>query len=222
MKSSSIFQPSRRSFLLGTGAAALCTPAIFTSARADDRVILTRDAGGPVAKAYTAAYYEPFEKETGIKVIGIPSARRPWRWSRASSRPSPTLGTWWAADVAHRPVATRAIISKRSSTARPSDESGRHAQRLRRRHRDLRHRALRTGPTRSRTPQSYADFWNVKDFLGRRAMRKCLDGVEQGCSPTAFLPSALSCDLDAPSRSSTRSSRIFRAGGARARRPRSC
>jgi len=42
-----------------------------------DRTIVLRDPGGVFRKAWQEAFYDPFEKETGIKVIPITSAAEP-------------------------------------------------------------------------------------------------------------------------------------------------
>ncbi|WP_213878588.1 ABC transporter substrate-binding protein [Pseudomonas sp. dw_358] len=65
---------SRRSVIKGAGvaAAAMAAPTIWTGNRAfGAETITVADVGGAVAPAIKAAFYDPFEKETGIKVIGV-------------------------------------------------------------------------------------------------------------------------------------------------------
>jgi putative spermidine/putrescine transport system substrate-binding protein len=65
---------SRRNVLKGAGvtAAAIAAPSIWTGNRAfGAETITVADVGGAVAPAIKAAFYDPFEKETGIKVVGV-------------------------------------------------------------------------------------------------------------------------------------------------------
>lgn len=66
--------PTRRSFLQLTaaGAVGLATPAVFTSrARAATGQIVVADYGGSSSEAMKKAFSEPFEAETGIKVVHV-------------------------------------------------------------------------------------------------------------------------------------------------------
>jgi putative spermidine/putrescine transport system substrate-binding protein len=69
---------SRRSFLAGSlaGTAALVAPAVWQSARAERQIVL-RDPGGPFTAGFGEAFYAPFEKETGIKVVGLQGQHEP-------------------------------------------------------------------------------------------------------------------------------------------------
>ncbi|WPP00095.1 ABC transporter substrate-binding protein [Pseudomonas sp. HR96] len=65
---------SRRSVIKGAGitAAAIAAPTVWTGNRAFGADTITvADVGGAVAPAIKSAFYDPFEKETGIKVIGV-------------------------------------------------------------------------------------------------------------------------------------------------------
>ena len=65
--------PTRRKFLIGAGAVASAAswPLILTpgKARAQGSQVVVATWGGRFAEALTKVYYEPFEKETGIKVV---------------------------------------------------------------------------------------------------------------------------------------------------------
>lgn len=67
----------RRGFIKGAaaGAVAMGFPAIVRSA--SDRKIVIRDPGGPFTPGFSAAYYEPFTKATGITAVGVPGAHEP-------------------------------------------------------------------------------------------------------------------------------------------------
>jgi putative spermidine/putrescine transport system substrate-binding protein len=65
---------SRRNVIKGAGVvgAAMAVPSLWTGSRAfGAETITVADVGGAVAPAIRTAFYEPFEKATGIKVIGI-------------------------------------------------------------------------------------------------------------------------------------------------------
>ncbi|HXP72915.1 MAG TPA: extracellular solute-binding protein [Stellaceae bacterium] len=66
-----ISNKTRRRFLQATGAAvvgALSAPYIIRSARADSKELVFVGFGGSYQDGQTKAYFEPFERETGIKV----------------------------------------------------------------------------------------------------------------------------------------------------------
>lgn len=67
---------TRRTLLGSAGAASvlLASPAIL---RAQDRVLTVRDPGGPYADGFAKAFYEPFLKETGVRVAGVQGEHAP-------------------------------------------------------------------------------------------------------------------------------------------------
>lgn len=70
----SIFKDvSRRSFLKTAGVAAtgVAMPAVLTRRAAAAEQITVADVGGAVAPALRTAFYDPFEKETGIRVVNV-------------------------------------------------------------------------------------------------------------------------------------------------------
>ena len=69
---------TRRTFLSATaiGTSMLAAPFIKLS-KANERKITVRDPGGPFTAGFGQAFYEPFEKETGIKVVGVQSGHEP-------------------------------------------------------------------------------------------------------------------------------------------------
>lgn len=65
---------SRRRFLRATGGAAtgLAMPLVWTAERAlGAEQITVADVGGAPGAAIRKAFYDPFEKETGIKIVGV-------------------------------------------------------------------------------------------------------------------------------------------------------
>lgn len=69
---SSILTPTRRSLLKAAGltAGALAAPGLLRSAYATGQLTVA-DVGGAPGEAIKKTFYEPFEKETGIKVVGV-------------------------------------------------------------------------------------------------------------------------------------------------------
>jgi putative spermidine/putrescine transport system substrate-binding protein len=68
-------QPTRRQVMKGAAAAALGVAAPFVRpARADAGNVVITDGGGTWGAAQKAAYFDPFEKEMGIKVTLVPYA----------------------------------------------------------------------------------------------------------------------------------------------------
>jgi len=65
--------PSRRRFIRTAGAAglALAAPALWTPARAAGKQITVADNGGALAPVMRKAFYDPFEKETGIRIVNV-------------------------------------------------------------------------------------------------------------------------------------------------------
>jgi putative spermidine/putrescine transport system substrate-binding protein len=70
------FNEKRRRMLQGAGALALAG-AMPVLVRADDKQIVVSDPGGPYTAAYRQAFYDPFEKATGIKVVSVARESQP-------------------------------------------------------------------------------------------------------------------------------------------------
>ena len=64
--------------IMGAGPALIAVPEILVprKARAADRIV-ARDPGGPFEKAMKEAYHIPFQKATGIEVVGVTAAHEP-------------------------------------------------------------------------------------------------------------------------------------------------
>ena len=70
------FNPTRRRALQGALALAV-TGAMPLAARAQSKQIVVSDPGGPYTTAYREAFYDPFEKATGIKVVSVARESQP-------------------------------------------------------------------------------------------------------------------------------------------------
>ena len=75
------FNAARRRILHGAGALAVAS-ALPLAARAQAKQIVVSDPGGPYTTAYREAFYDPFEKATGIKVVSVARESQPEGWWR--------------------------------------------------------------------------------------------------------------------------------------------
>ncbi|KAF1048379.1 ABC transporter substrate-binding protein [Xylophilus sp.] len=174
------FVPSssgRRRFLassLGAATAGLGFPAIAAGSLRGSGSVVVHFGGGTMGEAQRIAYSEPFEAETGIKVI---------------HQPGVTAGVQRAATLAGAPKHDVANISggslsafEREKLLLPIDYG--HWERADRDGYDIVPSAplyvpamlysmvlaYDAQPYGRRKPDSWADLWNVKDFPGRRTL----------------------------------------------------
>ncbi|WP_108399012.1 polyamine ABC transporter substrate-binding protein [Devosia submarina] len=168
---------SRRQFLKTAGSAtavALAAPAFIRSASAADMLAIG-DAGGAYTAAWTKAFYEPFQAETGVAVIPVERRDNPaaevravvetgnYRWDLCAS-----IGQ----DVAHTLVENDLLepldLSSDDVAAIPDTMKDDHfiasdvAAFILAYRTDAFHREI----------TSYADMWDVEGFPGRRGMRQ--------------------------------------------------
>lgn len=155
--------------------AAAVAPAIWTSAaRAQNRTLVVRDPAGPYAKAMTEAFYAPFEKATGVKIERVTADHEPTSQVKAMVE---TKNYFW--DVvslsmgAYGVVAAQGFIEPFDATPEMKEIPAQY---------------LRPGflpydvaaanivysvdKFGDKGPQTWAEFWDVERFKGRRAMRR--------------------------------------------------
>jgi putative spermidine/putrescine transport system substrate-binding protein len=165
----------RRSVLkgLGAGAAFIAAPAVFTRGAWGAETITVADNGGPFSTGFRKAYYDPFEKETGIKVISVVHEPDPSAQLRAVVD---TKSYIWDAVVV-TPGHIEALNVSGKSYLEPIGLS-------REEFPDIMPEALtenylglavfatvmtyRTDKFGENGPKSWADFWDAKKFAGRR------------------------------------------------------
>lgn len=207
MKKPYVFNASRRTALktAAAGLAAVAAPLVWTPARGAGKRIVVRDDGGIYAKAYGAVYYRPFFEKTGIEVVGVAANAEP----TAQIRSMVEAGSY-AWDMAK--ISNPAILLLTSTQKKYLEKHGLESDPV-----------VATIPSQymspygvgtnvystvlayrtdafkgRRAPESWADLWNVKDFPGRRALRKHpFDTIEEalmadGVSNAQVYP----CDLD--------------------------
>lgn len=187
---------SRRSVLKGGAAAAASIPMFYIKgARAAD-IIVVRDPGGVWAEAARKGFYEAFIRETGIQVAQVTAGHEPIAQVKAMVDSESYL---W--DVVALTISNAGLLGP-EGYLEEIDHSAPHMDALIEKARskwfmgtDVYANALayRTD-TLKKGPDNWADFLNVEEFKGRRAMRKhAIDTLEQalladGVSPKDLYP----------------------------------
>lgn len=192
----------RRTTIKMMGVAALATPAIWTSARAQERQIIVRDPGNPYSKAFAETLYKPFEKATGIKVVGVVASIDPlaqvktivdtknyiWDGMILGEAAAATLGAQGYLDE-HKLGGSDALKSLLPDFQTPfTVGSNVSATSI----------VYRTEALAGKGPNSWQDFWNVEKFPGRRSLFKYARyTLEQALLADGVAPADLyPCDLD--------------------------
>jgi putative spermidine/putrescine transport system substrate-binding protein len=179
---------SRRSILKASvGAAALALPALWSPTRAQNKRIVVRDDGGIYAKAYGAVFYRPFTQATGIEVVGVQANAEPV--AQIKSMVDTKSYTWDMAKISWPAIlllttGSKIYLEKHGLEAEPVIKTipeqymspygvGTNVYTT--------VLAYRSDAFKGRkAPASWADFWNVKGFAGRRGIRKHpFDTIEQ-------------------------------------------
>ncbi|MEE9907522.1 hypothetical protein LWV33_08115 [Brucella intermedia] len=111
MKNGKTITIHRRNLLkLGGGLGiALATPAILTRRASAAEPLTVADPGGPYSPGYRKAFYDPFEKATGIKVVNVARDAEPTAQFRAMVE---TGSYSW--DVCTLTLSARDILQKRN------------------------------------------------------------------------------------------------------------
>ena len=176
--------PGRRR-LLKAGATAALVCSLPSVVRAADKQIIVSDPGGPYTVAYRKAFYDPFEKATGIKVISVARESQPVAQFSAMVK---TRNYVW--DVTTLTISADIPYLEAQGFLEPIGLSSSDYP-------DLLPEAItpnflgvdvystvlayRTDTVKDgQGPQTWADFWNVEKFPGRRCLRRSpLDTLEQ-------------------------------------------
>ena len=166
-----IMSPSRRTVLLGAGAA-LAAPSIV---RAQARTLAVSDPGGVYTTAYTEAYYKPFTQETGIAITPVVRRSNPAAEFKAQVD---TRNFNW--DISGGITSDVADLLAEQKLLEPVDLSGEASSAIPAEMKNGFYMAdsVVTFVLAYRRdkfaggPGSFADIWDVSKFPGRRAMRK--------------------------------------------------
>lgn len=187
---------------LKTAASALTVmgaPAVLQYARAQSKRIVARDDGGVYNKAYQAVYYKPFTEKTGIEVVGVQANAEPI--AQIKSMVDTKSYTWDVAKISQPAILLltqggKVYLERHNLENDPAVRTipahfmspygvgtNVYSTVL----------AYRTDAFKGRkAPNSWADFWNVKDFPGRRSLRKHpFDTLEESLMASGTPTSAL-------------------------------
>lgn len=165
---------------IAIGIAALTTSfsSTFSKAGSAQRIIV-RDAGGTEAEIFKDIFYKPFQKATGIEVVGVTSEHEPSAQIRAMVE---NKKLFW--DIAS--ISSRAVLSLTASDKvyleKHELENDRFISLVPAQFRSPYSVGVNVYTTvlayrkdafkGRRIPETWKDFWNVKDFPGRRALRR--------------------------------------------------
>lgn len=184
---------SRRNFIGAASVGAAASLGLSSRAWSQTRPtsITVRDGGGNYNDAFREAFYQPFEAKTGIKVVQAVAAHEPNAQIKAMVE-SKTY-TW---DVALLSVSGQQLLAA-SNLLEPLNIQGSAWDDIPAEFKTPYFggieiysavMAYRTD-TMKKAPGSWSDFWNTKDFPGRRALRNhpfdtteialMADGVQQ-------------------------------------------
>ncbi|MEJ1978249.1 MAG: ABC transporter substrate-binding protein [Acetobacteraceae bacterium] len=160
---------------MGLSAAGLAMPGSGAFA-ADGGQLIVADPGGPYSPAFKAAFYDPFQKATGVNVVGVAHNSTPLAQVKAMVDSGSLL--WDVIDLS--PFQT-ALLSGLGDYLEPvgvtkADVPGMLPAGLTKFSTGIdvfaTVIAYRTDTFPKGGPQNWADFWNVEKFPGRRALRR--------------------------------------------------
>ena len=204
MKDIATHTPSRRRLLQAAAAlGTLGAPAVLKFARAQSKRIVVRDDGGIYTKAYGAVYYRPFTEKTGIEVIGVQANAEPV--AQIKSMVETRAYTWDMAKISQPAILLltsqgNVYLEKHGLEADPmvktipADMMSPYGVPTNVYSTVL---AYRTDAFKGRkAPNSWADFWNVKDFTGRRSLRKHPFDTLEEAAMASGVPTAQLYPLD--------------------------
>jgi putative spermidine/putrescine transport system substrate-binding protein len=183
----------RRSFLLGTTAAAASALVMPAFAQSGERIVVA-DPGGPFGPAFKEAFHDPF-KETGNTSVQIAREHEPTAQVAAMVRAKNY--TW---DVVTLTLSARDILNKQG-LLEPLDWNLPDMNEIMPEARDPNWMgtdvyctviAYRTEKFANNGPKSWRDFFDVEKFPGRRAMRRSpIDSLEEALLADGVAPDKL-------------------------------
>lgn len=189
--------------LAGGSTLLIAAPAYWRKLSAQEKRIVIRDPGGPYAEGFTEAFHKPFKAATGIESVGVAGQHEPT--SLIKGMVDTKTYTWDMAllsRAAHDQLVAEGNYLEKLNVSTPLIESTPKQYKT-----DFfagnnvftAILAYREDAFKGRkAPASWADYFNVKDFPGRRAMRKHpFDTIEEalladGVAPEKVYP----CDFD--------------------------
>jgi putative spermidine/putrescine transport system substrate-binding protein len=166
--------------------ASLAFPSIWTPARAESKRLVVRDPGGPYSDGFGEAFYRPFKAATGIEIVPVVAQADPTSLIKGMVESKN-----YAWDMA--------LLNRQSADLLTDSATGIYLEDVKVEAPEIPEKfrsqyliaalvlqtvlAIRTDKFIGRpAPNSWADFVNVKDFPGRRAMRRNPgDTLEEAC-----------------------------------------
>lgn len=184
---------SRRTIIAGSAATITLPTFNINRARAAETLVV-RDPGGPWAKAGLEAFYKPFTKETGIEIVPVTAAHEPI--SQVKAMVDAKAYTW---DVVILTIANQDLLGP-AGYLEELDLNTPHITDLIPKAKskwfvgtDVYSTTLAYRTDTIKKPMTgWADVWNVKDFPGRRCLRKHpIDSMEQALLADGVAPDKL-------------------------------
>ena len=178
---------SRRVVLTG-GATAILVPTFWRQASAQEKRIFIRDPGGPYAAGFKEAFHDDFKKATGIESVGLQGQHEPT--SLIIAMVDTKTYTWDMALLT--PAAADQLVNTKGGYLEKLNIKTPHLDATPAEYKteyfagndvfatNLAYRTDVFEGKGRKPPQTWADFFDVKGFPGRRAMRKHpFDTIEQ-------------------------------------------
>jgi putative spermidine/putrescine transport system substrate-binding protein len=173
-----------------TGATALLASPWIVTSRAQAATTLTiGDNGGPVGASFREAFYDPYEKATGIKIVNVTQAVDPVAMIKVAVDTKAYTIDVHLLTPTHRYRLMHPADYLEPLELTQADVPGVEPRYLRPNYMGTdvwaTVFAYRTDKFAGGSPMTWADFWNVEKFPGRRALYK---------SPAVNLEAALMAD----------------------------
>lgn len=201
-----ITNTTRRSLIKAIGGG-LAVAAVPMPGFAQSKQIVVADPGGPYGPAYRTAFYDPFEKATGIRVVNVAREAQPTAQFSAMVK---TRNYIW--DVATLTLSADIPYLEENNMLEPiglkhADFPGFMPEALRPDWMGIDVYATVMGYRQDKLgekyPKSWAEFWDVERFPGRRSLRRNpIDTLEEALMADGVEPKDLyPLDLDRAFRS---------------------
>ncbi|MCC7045472.1 MAG: ABC transporter substrate-binding protein [Alphaproteobacteria bacterium] len=156
------------------GASASALPAIWRSAAGAERLVVA-DPGGPYSTGFQEAFHKPFTKQTGVEIVSVARSAAPTAQVKAMTE---TKSYQW--DVVYLAFAEGDLLGS-MGLLDPIDTGGADYSEIPASLKTKYYSATDVFATnlgynrekyKGNPPRTWADFWNVEKFPGRRSLRK--------------------------------------------------
>lgn len=190
-------QPSRRTALkkAGLGGLGLMIWMKNADVLAQDKRLVIRDTGGPTGEAFIESFYKPFREATGIEIVPATSQAFPTAFIKQMVEAKSNV--WDMAHVSkdvYESLAEIKYLEPLNSDAAMADLPAAFKTPFYAAVNVVGQTFAYRTDAGTKSPQSWRDFWDVKAFPGRRALRRSpMETLEyallaDGVSPQALYP----------------------------------